>query len=66
MLAFATVGFALLLVPFAFHLIQPRLDDSAIKRVKDWTVSHERQIAAAVALLAGAFMVITGTVRVLS
>ena len=55
-----------MLVLFAFHLVQPRLTDSAIKRVKDWTVSHERQTAAAVTPPAGADMVITGTLRVLS
>jgi len=65
-LLFVTINFVLVLVPFVLYIVRPRGTEDAIKRFKDWTVSHERQIAAAVALLAGAFMVITGTVRVLS
>jgi hypothetical protein len=65
-LVFVTINFALVIVPFAFVVVHPQGTESAIKRFKDWTVSHERQIAAAVALLAGAFMVISGTLRVLS
>ena len=40
--------------------------EKAIKRFTDWITSHERQIAATVALLAGAYMVIGGTLRLLS
>jgi len=65
-LAFVTINFAPVIVPFAFVVVHPQGAEGAIKRFEDWTVSHERQIAAAVALLAGAFMVISGTVRVLS
>ena len=50
-------------VPFASVVVRPQGTEDAIKRFKDWIVSHERQIAAAVALLAGAFMVISGTLR---
>jgi hypothetical protein len=65
-LVFVTINFALVIVPFAIYLARPQGAEDAIKRFKDWIVSHERQVAAAVALLAGAFMVITGTLRVLS
>jgi hypothetical protein len=65
-LVFVTINFALVLVPAAFEMVRPEGTEHAVKRFKDWIVSHERQIAAAVALLAGAFMVISGTVRVLS
>jgi hypothetical protein len=34
-----------------------------ITRFKDWIISHERQIAAAVALLAGGYMMISGVLR---
>ena len=54
------------IVPFAFGLVHPRRTDNAIKRLKDWLTNHERQITAAVALLVGAFMVISGTLRVLN
>jgi len=65
-LVFVTINFALVIVPGVFEIVRPQGIEDAIKRFKDWTVSHERQIAAAVALLAGAFMVMTGTLRVLS
>ncbi len=44
----------------------PGAPEKAIRRFKDWIVSHERQIAAAVALFAGAYMVISGILRLLS
>jgi hypothetical protein len=65
-LVFVTINFALVLVPFGFEMVRPQGTADAVKRFKDWIVSHERQIAAAAALLAVAFMVITGTLRVLS
>jgi len=65
-LVFVTINFTLVLVPAVFEVVRPQGTEDAIKRFKDWIVSHERQIAAAVALLAGAFMVITGALRVLS
>jgi len=65
-LVFVTINFALVIVPFVFVVVRPQGTEDAIKRCKDWIVSHERQIAAAVALLVGAYMVISGTLRVLS
>lgn len=38
----------------------------AIQRFKDWLISHARQLMAAVALLAGAYMTVTGLLRLLS
>jgi hypothetical protein len=65
-LVFVTINFALVIVPFGFLRVHPRRTERAIRRFQDWIASHERQIAAAVALFAGAFMVISGTLRVLS
>lgn len=65
-LVFITINFALVIVPFAFLGARPQRTENAIRRFKDWIVSHERQIAAAVALFAGAYMVISGTLRLLS
>ena len=65
-LVFVTINWALVLVPFAFLIARPHGTDKAIKRFTDWITSHERQIAATVALLAGAYMVIGGTLRLLS
>ena len=65
-LVFVTINWALVLVPFAFLIARPQGTEKAIKRFTDWITSHERQIAATVALLAGAYMVIGGTLRLLS
>jgi hypothetical protein len=65
-LVFVTIHFTLVIVPSASVAVRPQSTEDAIKRFQDWIVSHERQIAAVVALLAGAYMVISGTLRVLS
>lgn len=65
-LVFSTINFAPVIVPCAFLRVHPRRTEKAIGRFKDWIASHERQIAAAVALFAGAYMVISGALRLLS
>ena len=55
-----------MLVSFAFLVFRPQGTEQALKGFIDWLTSHERQVAAGVCLFAGAFMVITGTLRVLS
>jgi hypothetical protein len=65
-LIFVIINFAVVIVPFGFLRAHPQRTEKAIRRFKDWIVSHERQIAAAVALFAGAYMVISGTLRLLS
>jgi len=62
---FVCINFTLVIVPFMFYLSRPLGTEEAIKRFKDWITSHERQIAAAVALLAGGYMVISGLARVI-
>jgi len=64
-IVFVCVEFTLVIVPFAFYLFRPLGTEAAIKRFEDWITRHERQIAAAVALLAGGYMVISGLVRVI-
>ena len=63
---FVTINFALVIIPFAFVAARPQGTEDSIKRFKDWIVSHDRQLAAAIALLAGGYMVISGTLRLLS
>ena len=62
-LVFVTINFTLVPVPAVFEVVRPQSTENAIKRFKHWIVGHERQIAAGVAPLAGAFMVISGTLR---
>jgi hypothetical protein len=63
--AFVLIEFSLVIIPFAFLAARPEGTKMAIQRFKDWLMSHARQLMAAVALLAGTFMVVTGLVRLL-
>ena len=65
-LVFVTINWAPVFVPFGLLIVRPQRTEKAIKRSVDWITGHERQIAATVALLAGAYMVISGTVRLVS
>ena len=65
-IVFVIINWALVLVPFAFLMARPQGTEDALKRFEHWLTSHEQQVAAGVCLLAGAWMVITGLVRVLS
>ena len=65
-IVFVIINWALVLVPFAFLMARPQGTEDALKRFEHWLASHEQQVAAGVCLLAGAWMVITGLVRVLS
>lgn len=60
---FCIINFALVIIPFVFFVTEPAGAGEAIKRFKVWLTSHERQIAAAVALIAGGYMVISAVVR---
>lgn len=64
-LVFAIVEFALVIVPFAFMVSRPEGTERAVKRFRDWLTGHARQLAAAAALLAGGYMVISGALRLL-
>ena len=65
-IVFVLINFSLVIIPFWLVLARPEGTVDKIKRFKAWIVSHERQIAATVALLAGGYMVVSGTLRVLS
>ncbi len=60
---FCIINFALVIIPVAFFVTEPARAGEAIKRFKVWLTTHERQIAAAVALIAGGYMVISGLIR---
>jgi hypothetical protein len=65
-IVFVLINWVLVLVPFAFLEFRPQDTEQAIKRFMGWLTSHERQVVAGVCLLAGAFMVLTGSLRVFS
>ena len=65
-LVFVTINWAPVFGAFALLIARPHGTEQAIKRFIDWITSHERQIAATVAVLAGAYMVISGALRLTS
>ena len=62
-LVFCVINFALVIIPFVFFVTEPAGAGAAVKRFKVWLTTHEREIAAAVALIAGGYMVISALVR---
>ncbi len=65
-LVFVTINWVPVLAAFALLIARPHGTEKTIKRFIDWITSHERQIAATVAVLAGAYMVISGALRLAS
>lgn len=45
--------------------VRPEATEPATLRFKDWLIGHARQLVTAIALLAGGYMVISGTLRLL-
>ena len=63
---FILIEFALVIIPFAFLEFRPEATKARPLSAQDWLMSHARQPLAAVALFAGAYMVISGLVRLLT
>lgn len=60
---FVTIEFALILIPYTFLELRPEATKALLKRSQDWLVSHARQLMASIALLLGAYLVITALTR---
>jgi hypothetical protein len=60
---FALIEFSLVIIPFVFLIIRPAGTEAQLQHAQRWLGSHARQILAAVALLIGAYMVISGLTR---
>jgi Sap, sulfolipid-1-addressing protein len=60
---FVVIAFALIIVPYACLEFRPQPTRAALKRAQDWLTGHVRQLIAAIALLLGAYMVISALVR---
>jgi hypothetical protein len=60
---FALIEFSLVIIPFVFLLVRPAGTEAQLQHAQHWLTSHARQVLAAVALLVGAFMVISGLTR---
>ena len=60
---FVVIEFALVILPFAFLVARPEGVKAAVERFKAWLIKHALQVAGAVALVAGGYMVISGVLR---
>jgi hypothetical protein len=60
---FALIQFSLVIIPFVFLMARPASTEAQLQHAEHWLKSHARQVLAAVALLVGAFMVISGLAR---
>jgi Sap, sulfolipid-1-addressing protein len=63
---FALIEFSLVIIPFAFLLVRPAGTEAQLERARHWLKSHARQLLAAVALVVGAYMAVSGLARLLS
>ena len=62
---FVLIEFSLVIIPFAFLELRPEGTKAQLQRFQDWLTSHARQLMAGVALFAGAYMAISGLIRLL-
>jgi hypothetical protein len=63
---FVLIEFSLVIIPFVFLQFRPEATKARLQLAQAWLMSHARQLMAAVALFVGAYMVISGLVRLLS
>ena len=60
---FVLIDFLLIIIPFVFLELRPEATKTLLKRSQDWLLSHALQLMAAIALLLGAYLAISGLVR---
>jgi Sap, sulfolipid-1-addressing protein len=60
---FVIIDFLLILIPFAFLELRPEAIKAGLKHTQDWLLSHALQLMAAIALLLGAYLAVSGLVR---
>jgi hypothetical protein len=62
-IVFVVIDFLLIIIPFAFLELRPEATKVLLKRTQDWLLGHALQLMVAVALLLGAYLAISGLVR---
>jgi Sap-like sulfolipid-1-addressing protein len=60
---FVVIEFLLIIIPFAFLELRPEATKAALRRTQDWLGSHALQLMAAIALALGAYLTISGLIR---
>ena len=63
---FVLIEFLLIIIPFAFLELRPEATRRTLKNTHDWLLGHARQLMAYTALILGAYLAISGLVRLLT
>jgi Sap-like sulfolipid-1-addressing protein len=62
-IVFVVIDFLLIIIPFAFLELRPEATKAVLKNAQNWLLSHARQLMTAIALLLGAYLVVSALVR---
>jgi hypothetical protein len=60
---FVVIDFLLIIIPFAFLELRPEATKTRLKYAQDWLLSHALQLIATISLLLGAYLTVSGLVR---
>jgi hypothetical protein len=60
---FVIIEFLLIIIPFAFLELRPEATKAALTKAQDWLLGHARQLMAYTALILGAYLAVSGLVR---
>jgi Sap, sulfolipid-1-addressing protein len=60
---FVLISLLLIIIPFAFLELRPEATKARLKRSQAWLMRHAQQLIVAVALLLGAYLTVSGLVR---
>ena len=60
---FVVIEFLLIIIPFAFLELRPEATKALLRRSQDWLLGHALQLMAGIALALGAYLTISGLVR---
>jgi hypothetical protein len=60
---FVVIDFLLIIIPFAFLELRPEATKARLKHTQDWLLGHALQLMAAIALLLGAYLAVSGLIR---
>ena len=60
---FVLIDFLLIIIPFAFLELRPEATKAVLKHTQEWLLGHAMQLMAGIALLLGAYLAVSGLVR---
>jgi len=60
---FVLIEFGLIIVPFVFLEVRPEATKAALKHAQDWLLAHAQQLMAYTALILGAYLAVSGLIR---